>query len=146
MATKSFYNLDDIIELNEKRVEQYTSAYQKVLERFTNIVLIYSAIAVFLIPLLQDLIFFSYRNIWMIISFIVFIILFGISIFHLIRLIIPVKVAYLESPQKYYTQLRHQYEQTITNTNEIDKLLKASYIDELETAIINNEKVFRRKS
>lgn len=54
MSTKSFYDLDYIIELNEKRLDQYTSSYQKVLERLTNIILIYSAITIFLVPIVQD--------------------------------------------------------------------------------------------
>ncbi len=44
---KSFYDLDCIIEINESRLEQYTSAYQKVLERLTNVILIYSALTIF---------------------------------------------------------------------------------------------------
>ena len=57
MSTKSFYDLDYIIELNEKRLEQYTSAYQKVLERLTNIILIYSAITIFLVPIFSRWVF-----------------------------------------------------------------------------------------
>lgn len=43
----SFYNLDYIISLGEKRVDLYLSAYQGVLGRLTNIILIYSAIGSF---------------------------------------------------------------------------------------------------
>jgi hypothetical protein len=42
-----------IIEINERRIEQYLSAYQKVLERLTNIILIYSAITIFLISVIK---------------------------------------------------------------------------------------------
>lgn len=70
MDTKSFYNLDYIIEINEKRHEQYTSAYQKVLERFTIIILIYSALTIFLIPLIKELLSHGNRSIYFIISFI----------------------------------------------------------------------------
>jgi hypothetical protein len=51
---KSFYDLDYIIEINEKRVEQYTSAYQQVLSKLTNIILIYSAVAILQIPNIQE--------------------------------------------------------------------------------------------
>jgi hypothetical protein len=54
MNEKSFYNLDYIIEINEQRLNQYITAYHKVLERLTHIILVYSAIAIFLIPLIQD--------------------------------------------------------------------------------------------
>jgi energy-coupling factor transporter transmembrane protein EcfT len=148
MADKSFYNLDDIVELNEKRLEQYTSGYQAVLGRFTNIILVYSAIAVFLIPLIQDIIFDSKINWVELTAFAGFIILLSLSIFFLIRLMLPVEVAYLQAPERYYTDLRHEYEEKDEKYDEkvIDNLLKASYIDELETAITINERVFRRKS
>lgn len=55
MGKLSFYDLDYIIEANEKRLEQYSSAYQKSLDKFTNILIIYSAIAIFLIPIVQTL-------------------------------------------------------------------------------------------
>lgn len=58
----------------------------------------------------------------------------------------PVNVAYLEIPKKYYEDIRLQYEQTITDKDQIKELLKASYITELESAVVNNEIVFRRKS
>ena len=50
---KSFYDLDYIIDNSEKRLAEYTVLYQKVLERLTNIILIYSALGIFLIPLVQ---------------------------------------------------------------------------------------------
>ncbi len=43
---KSFYDLDYIIEINEKRLAEYTALYQKVLERLTNIILVYSALEI----------------------------------------------------------------------------------------------------
>jgi len=147
---KSFYNLDYIIEINEKRHEQYTSAYQKVLERFTNIILIYSAITIFLIPLIQGLIKRMIpvsTNHWVFcISFGVFAFFFLISVYNTIRLIIPEEVSYLEIPKKYYTDYLTIYETTIPDKTEVTKLLKASYITELETAVRKNEAVFRKKS
>lgn len=76
MDEKSFYSLDYIIQINESRHEQYTSAYQKILERFTNIILIYSAITIFIIPLIQD-VFIPKIQDWMLcIIFLIFVILF----------------------------------------------------------------------
>jgi hypothetical protein len=57
MADVSFYSLDYIIEINEKRYQQYTEAYQKVLEKYTNLILIYSAVGFFLVPVIQDIFF-----------------------------------------------------------------------------------------
>ncbi|MGZ3911522.1 MAG: hypothetical protein ACXVBR_15625 [Flavisolibacter sp.] len=143
---KSFYDLDYIIEINEQRLEQYTSAYQKVLERLTNIILIYSAITIFLVPVLQDIFFFEIKSWCLNICFGVFLILFVISIIFTIKLVIPVEVAYLEIPKRYYQDYRLTYERHFQNQQQIEMLLKASYINELETALDTNEKVFRRKS
>lgn len=52
MEEQSFYSFDYLISINEKRAKQYLTAYQKVIERFTNIILIYSAITIFLIPII----------------------------------------------------------------------------------------------
>lgn len=35
---KPFYELDGIIEMNEKRLSEYTVLYQKVFDRLTNII------------------------------------------------------------------------------------------------------------
>src|SRR5215218_7511532 len=102
MSTKSFYDLDYIIEINEKRLEQYTSAYQKVLERLTNIILVYTGLTIFLIPIIQDISGSQIGHWIMTIAFIVFCILFIISLFFTVRLIIPIEVAFLEIPKRYY--------------------------------------------
>lgn len=146
MSTKSFYDLDYIIELNEKRLEQYTSAYQKVLERLTNIILIYSALTIFLVPIFQDVFLAEIRHWLLYICFAAFAVLFLISVVFTIRLVIPVEVAYLEMPKRYYEEYRLKYEQTIRDQEETKTLLKASYINELETALQTNDQVFRRKS
>jgi hypothetical protein len=51
----SFFDLDYIVEINQQRLEQYNTNLQKVLERLTNIILVYSALGIFLISLIQDL-------------------------------------------------------------------------------------------
>ncbi len=146
MAPKSFYELDYIIELNKKRLEQYTLAYQKVLERLTNIILIYSAITIFLLPIVQDIFLPGITHWLLYICFLIFAILFLISIGFTIRLVIPIEVAYLEMPKKYYEEYRLVYEAEIEDKEKIKELLKASYINELEKALENNFRVFRRKS
>jgi len=54
----SFLNADDIIEISEKRLDQYTQSYQKITDKFTNIFVIYSAISIFLIPCINTLFFY----------------------------------------------------------------------------------------
>jgi hypothetical protein len=143
---KSFYDLDYIIEINEKRIEQYLSAYQKVLERLTNIILIYSAITIFLISIIK-IVFLNKDCPWILYPcFGAFVILFIISLIYTVRLIIPVEIYYLTAPRKYYQDFRMVYEEIIQNQSEVEELLKASYIDELEKILGNYQQVFRRKS
>lgn len=59
---------------------------------------------------------------------------------------IPIEVAHLESPQKYYTVLRNDLIRQGRTQAEIENLLKVSYITELEEAVNRNDYVFRRKS
>lgn len=143
---KSFYDLDYIIEINEKRIEQYLTAYQKVLERFTNIILIYSAITIFLFSIIKIVLFNKDCPAFLLACFIAFIVLFTISLLYTVRFIIPIDVAYLSAPKKYYEEFRLTYEGNIRKRAVIEKLLKASYINELEKTLNNNEQVFRRKS
>ena len=104
----SFYNLDYIIGLGEKRVDLYLSAYQGVLGRLTNIILIYSAIGIYLIPIIQDLI--DGAKVAFFLFAIILLILVIVSVIYTIRLLIPVHVAYLEVSDRYSTDLRDQYE------------------------------------
>jgi len=51
MSGKSFYDLGYIIEINEQWLEQYNAAYESIMQKLTNIIVIYSAMAIFLIPI-----------------------------------------------------------------------------------------------
>jgi len=146
MSQKSFFDLDYIIEINEKRLEGYHAAYQKNLDKFTNLLVIYSALSIFLIPIIKDFIDDSSQHWIYWFFFILFIGLFITSIAFTIRLLIPVEVAYLVEPKRYYSEYLIAYQKQIGNKeDEVNKLLKASYIDELEKAVTNNNKVFKRK-
>jgi hypothetical protein len=151
----SFYNLDYIISLGEKRVDLYLSAYQGVLGRLTNIIIIYSAIGIYLIPIIQDLI-----DGAAIVYYVIATIFLGaivISVIFTIRLLIPIRVAYLEVSDRYSTSLRNEYEKKFLSSDlseekvreakdKIDKYLKASYIAELSESQEINQKVFVSKS
>ena len=151
----SFYDLDYIISLGEKRTDLYLSAYQGVLGRLTNIILIYSAIGIYLIPIIQDLI--DGAKVVFFLFAMVLLIMVAISVMYTIRLLIPVQVAYLEVSDRYSTELRDQYERKFLSPglseNEvkdsklmIDNYLKASYIAELSQAQEVNQRVFENKS
>jgi hypothetical protein len=146
MSEKNFYELDFIIEINERRFDQYNSAFEKVLYGLTHIILIYSGLVIFLIPIIQDI---SEKKIthWaMGLFFSVFCILIIVSLFFTIRLIIPPAIAYLKLPKQYYEKYRLQYERIYTSQSIVHKLLKSSYIDELEKGLTTNKKILIRKS
>jgi len=144
---KSFYELDGIIELNEKRLGEYTALYQKVFERLTNIILVYSALGIFLIPLTQHVMHGDIRGVVFYVGFAGFIILLIISLVYFIRLLLPMDIAYLEPPKKYYSDFRIELESLEIGSEEIiDNSLKSSYISELEDAIEINSQAFRKKN
>ena len=144
---KSFYDLDYIIEINEKRLAEYTGLYQKSFERLTNIILIYSALGIFLVPLTQHVIAADITGAWFYVFFSVFAILLIISVVYLIRLLLPVEIAYLEPPKRYYAEYKADLEYlAVENQSIVDDSLKGSYILELEDAIEVNSYAFKQKN
>jgi hypothetical protein len=144
---KSFYDLDYIIDISEKRLAEYTVLYQKVLERLTNVILIYSALGIFLIPLVQHAITADIKGVIYYLFFLLFIGLLSASIVYFIKLLLPAGIAYLDPPNKYYGTFREQLEGIYAQDKEIvDESLKASYILDLEEAIQVNGDTYKRKS
>lgn len=144
---KSFYDLDYIIEINEKKLAEYTVSYQKVLERLTNIILVYSALGIFLVPLLQHTMTADIKGVIYCFSFSCFAVLVCFSIVYVVKLLLPAGIAYLEPPQQYYKEDREHLEEIYPgNIVTVDNSLKSSYILDLEAAININKEVFRRKN
>ena len=151
---RSFYDFDYIIDLGEKRVEQYIGAYQSIMGRMTNIILVYSILGIYLVPIIQD--FIQNPSFPLGIGLTLFVGMLTISIYFTIRLLIPVDITYFQMSSVYYQDLRIQYEHRILKPDmtgsekkkaqeSIDQLLKASYIDELIRSQSNNGTVLRRK-
>jgi hypothetical protein len=146
MAT-SFFDLDYIIEINQQRLDQYNTSLQKVLERLTNIILIYSALGIFLVSIIQDLFDGGIHQFVFYVGFFVFSIFLICSLVYFIRLLLPVEIAYLDPPHKYYGDYMIEMQEKYPgDDNKVDNSLKGSYILELENAISVNFEVFRRKS
>src|SRR6187402_3987537 len=107
----SFYDLDYIIKLNEERLEQYSNFYQKNIDKFTTILVLYSSFAIFFIPIVQSLFFEAAKCHWLYHgSFYVFIFLLSVSIVNTVRLLTPVDVVYLSEPELYYEEYKYRYE------------------------------------
>lgn len=133
---KSFYDLDYIIDINEKRLEQYDSAYQKVLEKFTHILIVYSAQAIFLVPIIQTL-FFSAAVCSSVyyVSFYAYLLLFLFSLYHTIRLILPTPLPCLEEPRRYYKEMSGRLKKQGIPDKDADVRIKYFYINELEKEV-----------
>lgn len=146
MAGKSFYDLDYMIEINEQRLGEYSAACEKVMDRLTNILVIYSAMTIFLVPII--LMFFGpgEKPWWLKACFLLFAGLFSISIFNTVRLIIPVSVKWLREPKVIYKNYRMEYEKEVNNRMSLEVLLKASYINELEDSLLSNIVNYKRKN
>jgi hypothetical protein len=147
LVSKSFYDLDYIIELSEKRLAEYTALYQKVLERLTNIILVYSALGIFLIPLAQHVIAADMTGTVFYIAFALFAVLLLVSLVYFVRLLLPVEIAYLSPPRRYYDTFKNEIESLRPGNHQIaEDSLKGSYIFELENAIDINSNAFRKKT
>jgi hypothetical protein len=121
---KSFYDLDYIIEINEQRLEQYISAYVEVMSRITTLILVYSVMAIFLVPIVREVFSGGGANWILLLCFMLFMVLFSISIFYYVRLIIPVDLIYLQAPELYYNKYRKQYEQETDDRISMEVFLK----------------------
>jgi hypothetical protein len=142
--SKSFFDLDYIIELNERGIEKYEESYEKILQKFTNLIIIYTGISVFLIPITQRMLE-GKDTIYNYIFFALFLVFLSISVAYTVKLLIPVKIAYLLKPKEYYTNLRLRYENRQLSVQEMDGLIKASYITALETAFDKSFENFTAK-
>ncbi|SFN20656.1 hypothetical protein SAMN05428949_1917 [Chitinophaga sp. YR627] len=136
MGSKSFYDLDYIIELNEQRLEQYANALQKNTEKFTTLLVLYSAFCIFLVPVCQKLFIERVvRDVGFYWAFYGFAVFFGVSLVFAVLQMLPERLRMLPDPKIYYKLIKNIYELAGLSQEEIDIQLKASYISELEKNI-----------
>ncbi len=143
----SFYDLDYLIELNEKRMEQYEGSFRKIVEQFTFLMFIYSAFTIFLVPIVQTIFFSGVQCHWLhCLSFYVFCALMLYSLFYAVKLLIPARYLHLQEPRDYYGPHREYYEGMGFQKEEVDTLLKASYVSELQRVTETNKRILTRKN
>lgn len=146
MSGKSFYDLDYMIEINEQRLEQYTIACDKVSERLTYIIVIYSAMAIFWVPVVTEIFDGGVKDWWLNSCFVLYAVLFAISVCYTVRLMIPAKMALLKAPKMFYKDCRREYESAKNNRMSVENLLKASYIKQLENCVDTNIAIYNKKA
>jgi hypothetical protein len=142
----SFYDLDCIIELNEKRQNEYVEAYHKTQDKFTQLMILYSVEAIFLMPVVQSLFFSGANCNWLFhLSFYLYVTLFLVSVIYSIRLLTPSSIYRPKLPETFYFEYRKWYEKFGWDEKRIDIMLKTSYLDELEYALADNQEVIKKK-
>lgn len=136
MGSKSFYDLDYIIELNEQRLEQYANALQKNTEKFTMLLVLYSAFCIFLVPVCQKLFIekmvIDRKFYW---AFYGFAGMFGASLVCAVLQMLPEKLLISSNPETFYKSIKFMYQIQGFPPDVIDTQVKASYIKELEVII-----------
>ncbi len=148
---KSFYNLDDNIELNEKRHEQIIAEYDKVIAKISNIIIVYTAVSFFFIPIAQDIVEGKMHNHLFWFCLILFSTIFLISFIRTVIFLWPRDVDTLKPPSEYYTGIRNKIEPKYTTDEKgtdkatVDIILKSAYNSEIETAINDNINIVHYK-
>ena len=144
----SFITLSDQIELNEKRLAFEYERYENYNSRLALITIIYSVIAIYLVQLLQFS--FSERNhikYVFIPALAILLLLLIYSLYHAILLVKPRDVSYLKLPIEFYEKTRKEYEAIgITEEDELNEYLRASYNYQLEEAVTKNANLCFLKS
>lgn len=147
MGNKSFYDLDYIIEINEQRLEQYANLHQKSVDRFTALLVIYSAFCIFLVPIIQTLFFSTEQYHWSYYcSFYLFCVLSGVSVVNSVLLLSPEALYVLIAPSVYYTRIKQIFEKKGIPSLQTDTIIKTYYIMELEKAVVVTRLKLNRKT
>ena len=147
-----FFDIDDQIELNSKRLEFFDANYQKTQTKITVIMIFYSAFAVYLTQLLlfigncikggvSELGMTAYVAL-----LVVFMIYFVRSIYYAAKFLIPVEIAHLDLPEFFYKDLANQYLQRGVAKTNLNRKVKDTYLQQQEDALRHNRNAFEKKS
>lgn len=149
---RNFLDIDDKIEANQKALEFYHTNYQKIQNKISFLVILYSLISIYIIQILKFP--FEKYNELDPITFIIYIILllsflyfFIESIYNTFQIIKPAEVFYTNNPNYFYNDIKSQYEE-ILNTDDEDLLnayVKQTYLQELEVTLEKNIALYDAK-
>jgi len=150
---KDFLDIDEQIELNKEVLDFYYSNYQRTQSKISILVLIYSVIAIYILPVIKYPFETYIENssiilvIYSILLF-VFLLLLFFSIRNTYFLLKPIDVAYLHHPKYYYLTIKSKYEQSLEEPDEetLNEYIKATYLNEIEAAVKHNSHLFKIKS
>lgn len=140
---KSFYDPDYMIELGEKRVEQYNSSYHLRDGQVTKLVIIYSCFGIYLFPIFRDLIN-DHFDLFSVTTGL-FLGCLCVSCVYALRLLYPGELRDLSPGDKYYVQTKREMEkkriypsmtpwEVQKERQSIDEFIKDMYMKELKYA------------
>lgn len=128
---KSLFEIGELIVIHERRLEQYVGAYQRYTDKLTHLLFIYSAVAIFLMPITLDL-FKSGREVhW--VYFACYWLLLGMLVVSMIyagRLIMP-RESVLPEPLGTYTDLQKKLAAAGMDEGDIERMLMKDYLRDM---------------
>ena len=142
----NFLDKDFQIELNQKRLEVEVNRYVEIRSRIGYITIFYTIFAVYLIQLFQFALNEKFLNIIFDALLFIFIILIGFSIYHSIKLLLPVTKAFQSLPKYFYEDIKKIYIQKGIAANLINQYINETYRIQLEKAIEINFTTNNKKS
>lgn len=143
-------DIDDQIERNEKCYAFYYANYQKTQGRIAVLTLIYSVISIYIVQIIRHPFghtSLSFTLLVYVLFLLVFLILLSISAINTYKFLEPKKVAYVNFPKYFYSDIRAQYENDMEDPDEatLNEYLKASYREHMESVVKEIHKLYKTK-
>lgn len=123
------------IDMHERRLEQYMHAYQRYMDKLAHLLFLYSAVAIFLLPIAKQLMLGECRMHGLYYTcFFLLLMMLGISVFYAARLMLPAKSLLPVPLSRYYGLIDVM---TLVGMDEcqIDKELTDRYVSDLKALV-----------
>ena len=144
------FDLKSKIDTNIKQLEFYYEMYDKLQNKFSFFIVIYSFIFIYVIELFKYL-FVAELNIFdiaFVILFLAFLGFFIQSIVFSYKFIKPVNRFYRHEPKYFYNDVVNQYKNVLNTEDEeiLNEYVNTTYLQELEVALSKNFEAYMKKS
>ncbi|MGE7773732.1 hypothetical protein ACQKLP_03365 [Chitinophaga sp. NPDC101104] len=142
---KSLFEIGELIAMHERRLEQYVGAYQRYTDKLTHLLFIYSAVAIFLMPITLDL-YKSGREVhwgyfvcyWLLLG------MLAVSVIYAGRLILP-RESVLPEPLDTYFKMQQRLKSLGVAESKIELLVQRKYLSDMRKLLIALAAMARRK-
>lgn len=133
----NFDSLDAKLEANADRLKEERERYNQIVSKSGYLSILYSVVSVSMAGIIKyALRLEGFYLVGFLLLLAVFLYFFLPSIYNAIRLVKPVKIAYPNLPQYFYTDIAEQYKQKgITDAAQLNKMIKTTYLLELEECV-----------